>query len=275
MKKIGIALGGGGAKGLAHLLILETLEELGVKPACIAGTSIGAIVGSMYASGRSAKDLRSEVEALILEEAGLIGKILGGGSFKWLKLLGIDWDKGGLVNTDDFLEELGDSLGVQTFEELAIPLKVVAASFWGMEEVVLDRGEILPAVRASMALPGIFRPVLREGRVLVDGGAVNPVPFDVLDADCDITIAVDVLGERKPADESGLPNLGEAIFQTYSVMETSIAREKRKRKPVTIYLRPEIEGVRVLEFHKTEQILEQSKSAAEQLKRELTPLLEG
>ena len=145
---------------------------------------------------------------------------------------------------------------------------VVAADFWARKEVVFDSGPIIPAVAASFALPGIFRPVVLDGRVLVDGGSVNPVPYDLLFDECDIVVAIDVMGTRTP-DEDLLPSYSETLFNTFQIAEETILNEKMKARPPSIYIEPEIEDVRVLEFHKADQIYEQTRPARDRLRREL------
>ncbi|HLF58058.1 MAG TPA: patatin-like phospholipase family protein [Alphaproteobacteria bacterium] len=274
MKKIGLALGGGGAKGLAHVLMLEAFDELGVRPAAIAGSSIGAAIAALYASGLSAQEIRAGIDALVPPLRGhltrrFFRKDLSG-------LIGrMDPKVGprGLLRGEKFMAYLYRSLSHMTFEDLEIPLTVVAADFWKREQVVFDSGELLTPLKASMALPWIFRPVLHEGRVLIDGGTVNPVPYDLLPADCDVTVAIDVLGTR--AHRAGSrPNLLDGIFNTFQIMEKSIVEEKLKRKPCDIYIRPEIVDVRVLEFFRRDLIYRQAAPAKEELKRKLAKALD-
>lgn len=272
-KTVGIALGGGGAKGLAHLPILEALDELGVVPAQIAGTSIGAIVGALYASGMPAREARARIQELILADAGSFASVVGAGALKWLGLLGIEWERGGVLDTDGFLEALSEMIGVTRFEDLPRRLSVVATAFWRREAIVIESGELLPAVRASMALPGLFQPVRRDGMVLVDGGVANPLPFDVLDASCDVTIAVSVIGERRAAPSGALPNVVEALVQTYAIMEASLVAEKRRRREPTIFVAPEIVDVRLLEFHRAAEVMAQGDRAKEAFKRRLDAVL--
>ena len=134
--------------------------------------------------------------------------------------------------------------------------------------MVLDRGPLLPAIQASMSLPGMFAPVVMGERVLVDGGAVNPVPFDLLPADCTLTIAVDVIGARTHAEGEG-PSLSAAIFNTFQIMEKSIIRGKLRAAQPDIYLNMEVTGVRVLEFHKAGEVLAQAERVKERFKREV------
>lgn len=272
--RIGLALGGGGARGLAHIPILEAFDNLGVRPCLMAGTSIGAIFGAAYAAGRPAREIRRAVEKVTVADPAGKSFFHLPRQFGWLDLLSLDLGKGSVVGVDKFIERYMEAIGVATFEELSTPLKLVAANYWTHEEVVFEHGDLRKAVRASMALPGIFQPVVDGEQVFVDGGCVNPVPFDLLSGRCDITIAVDVTGQRsKEAGE--VPNLVDAVFNTIEIMERAITREKRRRLPPTIYLTPTIRDVGVLEFHKAAQILADADQAREELESDLQTVLEA
>ena len=272
MKRIGVALGGGGAKGLAHIPMLEVLDDLGVRPSRITGTSIGAIIGALYASGRSAKEMREAIRELTRSPQGLKDLIAAKRLPGWLDFVGVELGRNSLLNIDRFLSTLEGVIDAATFEELPIPLAVVAADFWARREIVFDRGPIIPAVAASFALPGIFKPVVLQDRVLVDGGCVNPMPYDLLQDDCEIVIAIDVSGHRS-AGKDLLPSYTETLFNTFQIAEHTILSEKIKVRPPTILIRPGIENVRVLEFHKVDQIYEQAAPMQAQLRTELETLL--
>lgn len=273
MKKIGLALGGGGAKGLAHILMLEAFDELGVRPAAIAGASIGAVIAALYASGLAAHDIHDMVDAVVPQirrrtTPKLFRRDLG----NMFRLFDPGFGARSLLRGEKFLTFLYDAMRVSTFEELKIPLTIVAADFWKREEVVFDSGELLLPLRASMALPWILKPVAYNGRVLVDGGAVNPVPYDLLPDDCDVTVAIDVLGTR--ARRAGkLPSFFDGIFNTFQIMEKTIVEEKLKHRPCDIYIRPEIVDIRVLEFFRRDEIYRQATPAKNKLKRALADLL--
>ncbi len=277
MIKIGLALGGGGAKGFAHLPILEVFDELGIKPYCMTGTSIGAIMGALYASGHSAKNIAEMFHKLIVPpHAKLKDIIRQKDSLKILELLDphFSFKPQGLLKGEKLLSFLYDQMQVSTFEELKIPLKVVATDFWRKEQVVLQSGELLPAVRASMALPYIFTPVLDGERVLVDGGLVNNVPHDLLDEKCDVRIAVDIMGQDS-TPPSKIPSPRDAIFHTYQVMMDAMAMEKQVNHPVDIYIRPPLVDVEILDFHKPWEIYEQGLEAKDDFKRRMEQLIEG
>lgn len=268
MKKIGLALGGGGAKGLAHILMLEAFDELGLRPCAIAGTSIGAGIAALYALGLSAHEIRHGIDSLA--PPPLRGHITRRFFRKDVQTVAgrIDsrLDKRGFLRGEKFLGFLYKSLRGATFEDLKIPLVVVAADFWRREQVVFDSGELLTPLKASMALPWILTPVVHEDRVLIDGGTVNPVPYDLLPTDCDLTVAIDVLGTRA-ARAHGKPRFFDGIFNAFQIMEKTIVEEKLKRRPCDIYIRPEIVDVRVLEFFRRAEIYRQAEPAKEKLKR--------
>lgn len=272
-KTVGVALGGGGAKGLAHIAVLEVLDELGVEVAAVSGTSIGAIMGTLYASGMSGKEVREAIEAILATPETLEEAFTAKRTFGWLELLSVDLGRSYLLQADGFLSEYESLLPVKHFEELKIPMHVVAADFWEREEVVFNSGPIRPAVAASFCLPGVFKPVIIGDRVLVDGGSVNPIPFDLIRDDCDILVAVDVLGKREPDHDDKVPNYTDALFNVFQIAEATIAKQKRKHHPPDIYIEPDIIDVKVLEFQKAAQIFEQSQAECDRLKRELEALL--
>ncbi|MFH0909882.1 MAG: patatin-like phospholipase family protein [bacterium] len=266
--KLGLALGGGGARGLAHIPMLQVLDDLGIRPHRIAGTSIGAIIGALYASGLSAKQIRAGVLDMVLADGASLRKALRKrDAFKWLKLIDLDLKRGGLIKGDRFIQFLFDTMRVGTFEELRIPLRVVATDFYTSQQVVLDSGNLLEAVKASMALPGIFTPVIRNNRVLIDGGGVNPVPHDLLN-DCDFVVAIDVSGELRD-DAPKTPHFFRAMLTTFDIMQSSIIAEKMARNRPDIYLRPKLVNIDILEFYKADAIFKQARPACRELKRAL------
>lgn len=269
MQKIGLALGGGGAKGLAHIAIIEVLDEFGIRPHCIAGSSIGAIAGVLYASGHTGRAIREQVERFSFHDGESLGKLLNrrGDLLRWLDIINLNWGGSALLKADRFLEELMHYTRGTGFDDLQIPLKVVAADFWKRQQVVLDRGELKPAIQASMALPGVFTPVVIGEQVLVDGGAVNPVPFDILD-DCDLVIAVNVMGNRTESTTL-VPSMIEAVFNTFQIMQASILRHKLRHHPPDILIEPDIVDIQMLEFYKAEQVFQQAQGACDRLREEL------
>jgi NTE family protein len=270
---IGIALGAGGANGLAHILMLEALDEMHIRPHRIAGSSIGAIIGALYASGTSGRKIRELVEQFIISpEEKLTEELLNSETLRWIEFLEIDLGDGGLLSSEGFITYLYDTLQCDTFEELRIPLKVTAADLWKRTPVVLESGPLLPAIRASMALPGIFQPVMLDDRVLVDGGTVNPVPYDLLTAECDIVIGIDASGFRTPPPTQR-PGYFETIFASAKVMQQAIMAEKLRRRKPAVYITPRVTDIRALEFYRAREVFEQAGPARDELQLRLSAIL--
>jgi len=274
MKTVGLALGGGGARGFVHIPILETLDEFGVKPSVISGTSIGAIVGALYAAGKSGKQIREMIDQFhISKEKGFRDALQK--TPKILRNMGIirpEKGRGGLINVDRFLESLLNQIGVETFEELPIPFYAVSTDFWSGEEVAIHTGKLLPAIKASMAIPGVFAPVELNGRVLVDGGLVNNVPYDLLQDQCDITIAIDIAPLHTPSKHK-VPHVMDAGIGMFDLLLEQIMGHKRGRTQADIYIHAKIKDIRVLEFDKVDSAYKQSNHATKELREKLEQLL--
>ncbi len=274
MKTVGVALGAGGARGLGHLIVLEAFEELGVTPSVVAGTSIGAVIGAGVAAGLTGLQMREAVEELRARKPGRIWNIYENPDYKLaLAVMDPTRETGGLLKGEKFRRFIQDKIGVTRFEELKIPLKLIATDYWKKAEVVLDRGDLLESIRASYSMPGLFLPVNIDGRMLVDGGLENPLPYDVIRPHCDISVAIDV-SAHLTASASEAPRAYEVLFFAYQIMQNSIVREKLKHTRPDILIRTNIENVRSLEFNKLRSIYEQALPAKEELKRRLSEMLE-
>ena len=243
MKKLGIALGGGGAKGLCHLAFLKALEEIDIQPAIISGTSIGAIIGGCYAAGLTADEIIKIVDDLNFNEIRRMLDISLRSPSAFLKGKGVE----------SFLQKI---LPVCSFEELKIPLKIVASSFWDRKEILFDSGDLVLAIRASMSLPGIFEPVRLDHKILVDGGLVNPLPVDVIRKQCDILAAVDVSGEKTFEGNKIKPGFFETLVTSVQIAEATIVEEKIKTHQPDILIKPKLTNVRVLDFDRSDEIIE-------------------
>ena len=270
-KRIGLALGGGGARGLAHVHVLETLDELGVRPSVIAGTSIGAIMGALYASGLSGAEIRTLVDRLLLRDIEKFSDLFSRKDlFRGLELIDPSFHRGSFVSGEKFVRFLSKSMECSLFEELQIPLAVSATDFSTGREAVFRSGDLLSAVRASMTIPGVFRPVEREGMVLVDGGLVNPLPYNLLREECDLIIAVDVTGSLDRSQQR--PDFVDATLGSFDIVQASLISEQLRQDPPEIYLRPDLHGIRLLEFFKAGEVFEQSKGIVDELRDRLKAL---
>ncbi len=273
MKKIGIAFGAGGARGIAHLLMIEALEELGIKPSVISGTSIGAVVGAFYAAGFNSKQMRETLNQLLNPKSdSVFDFLLRSDIIKLISMFDPQFIKSGFIKGDKFQKFLESNLKISKFEDLEIPLKVSATDYWQKEEIVFEKGDLLAAVRASYSIPGLFTPIKIKNRILIDGGAVNPLPYDLIMKQCDTTIAIDVTPSYS-TNVQEMPPTFDSVFTTYQIMQNSIIQEKMKYIKPDIYIKPKIFDVRVFDFAKAESILTQSASAKKELKKQLEKFL--
>lgn len=172
---LGVALSGGGSKGFAHLGVFEALDELGIKPDVIAGTSAGALAGVLYADGHSPRD---------------IVDIFQDKEFRDFAAFSIP--QGGLFKSGKFHSFLKNHLRARNFEDLHIPLKVVATDIEHGVSTVFDSGPLIPVILASCAYPVVFTPVEIDGRHYVDGGVFKNFPVSVIRSDCEKVIGVNV-----------------------------------------------------------------------------------
>ena len=269
---IGLALGSGGAAGLSHIRMIKVFEELDIKPDAIAGTSIGAIIGALYAAGMDSAGMRELFkefgESALNPFANDNGVDIGP-----TDLLNIDFEAGSVLDPSDFFELVGEHIEARSFEDLDIPLKVVATNYWDGETVVLSEGDLFEALEASMAVPGLVAPVGIGERLLIDGGTSNPLPWDQV-SEHDIVVAIDVTGSRK-RERDGDPDLADLLFKTFEIMQQSLIAQMRRASPPDIYIKPELAGIRLLHFDRVDEILEQAEAGAEELKEKLQEALEG
>ena len=271
--RVALALGGGSARGLAHIVMLEVFDELGIKPVIIAGTSMGSICGACYAAGLSAAEMREGFETQFASRAtffkNFAGKLSGGLATLW------SLRSPGIVDNVTLFEMLMPDVLRCDFSALKIPFLAIAADFYGIEQVILDHGPVIPALAASCALPGMARPVVLQGRVLIDGGYVNPVPYDVIMHRADITVAVDVTGDTQRRPGTRVPGTFEAMTGATQLLFHSITREKLKSIAPDIFVRPQVGGYAAMDYFKIGEILSAAQSAKEDLKRQLSQRLEA
>lgn len=274
MKSFALALGAGGARGIAHVAVFEALDEMAVRPAAIAGSSIGAVAGALYAAGMTGKAIHRHVidlahdrgeawRRVMLARAGTFGDLFGSDPIAAMRL-----------DAEKVVEQFLPDAVPQEFAALTIPLTVVASDLHARREVPFTTGALRQAIAASIALPTLMRPVVVDGRVLIDGGATNPLPFDLLRGRADVIMAVDISG---PADEdrTTVPNVIDSIYATVLVMTSAIINEKLKRDVPDLLVRPNVGVFRALDFFQASAILRAAEPMKAQIKSGLTALLES
>jgi NTE family protein len=280
-RPIGLALGSGSARGWAHIGVIRALDEAGIHPDLICGTSIGALVGAAYAAG-DIDHLEDWVRRLgVRDVLSLMDVSLGSGLLKGERLV----------------EFFRDAFHDRPIEQLSRPFAAVATELDSGNEVWLRAGSTVEAVRASIALPGLFAPVLKDGRVLVDGGLVNPVPVSLARAmGARTVIAVDLsadmlarrLRHHAPVDDihgephdwigrlsagfgtmfsnrgndvHGLPSLLTVIEASINIMQVRIGRSRLAGDPPDVTVAPRLGALQLLEFHRAAEAIDEGRRA--------------
>ena len=258
-RRVALVLGSGGARGLAHSGVIEQLNALGFDIRYIAGSSMGALVGGIYAAGK----LESYSEwARKLQRRDILG------------LLDLAFGLQGLFKGDRIIAELKDLTGDRNIEDLDIGFTAVATDIYEQREVWLNRGPLFDAIRASIAMPTVFTPHRYMGRVMVDGGLLNPVPIaPALNQDVDLIIAVTLNGKHETAlepvppasDRSGkeLPGIFDLVSMTVDTMQTSISRLKLAAYSPDVVIEIPRNVCTFYEFHKARMLIELGRERAE------------
>ena len=268
---VAVAFGGGGARGLAHIHVVEALDELGIQPVAIAGSSIGAIIGAAMAAGMRGREIRSYVLATLGNRTEVLSRLwrLRPASMRAMVNEGFG---AGQLDIERVLKAFLPEGIPHSFRRLAIPMKVVATDYYANAEAVIEHGGLYGALAASAAMPAVFRPVRHEGRVMIDGGIANPVPFDHLLGLADIVIAVDVVG-TPAGDPAQFPARLDCLFGATQLMMQSIIRLKMREGAPDIMLRPDVSRFRVLDFLKAADILQASAGVRDDLRRKLEAIV--
>lgn len=252
-KKIGLSLGAGGAKGLAHIGVLQVLKREEIPIDYLAGTSIGALIGASFAAGNNIEymaKLACRLNQSLIVDVTLprLGLIKGQKVMELIQLLTHD----------------------KSFEQLDIPFAVIATDVEKGERVVLREGNVAKAVRASVSVPGIFRPVRHEGRILVDGAVTERLPVSILkDMGADYIIGVDL--KSWPQERAAVRNIYEVIMQSIDILENQAF--KHCLEMVDVLIAPNMSRIGTSDFKKGEECISLGRAAAElkleQIKREL------
>lgn len=269
---IALALGGGGARGIAHIHVLKALDDLGIRPSRIAGSSIGSIVGAGYASGMSGVEIEEFFLSTFSNKSVVFSKLwkLRPASFR--KIISNEGTAFGQFNIEKVLKVFLPSTIPFQFDDLSIPLQITATDYYGNKLQVLVSGDLRKAIAASAAIPVIFKPVIIDDTVLIDGGIANPLPFDLLGMQNEKVIAIDVVG--LPEGKAGtLPSRIDSGFGASQLMMQSITNLKLATAPPDIFLRPNVDAFKVLDFLKVKEIIAATSQTYEDTKKAIEKLL--
>lgn len=240
--RIGLALGGGAARGFAHVGVIAVLEEAGLKPQLVVGTSAGSLVAALYASGKTSAQLQQT--ALNMEEVAITDwmlPIFGRGMFRG----------------DALARYVNDLVANRTLENMAIPLGIVATDLNSGQAVLFQRGDTGTAVRASSAVPAVFLPVKINGREYVDGGLVSPVPVRFArQMGADIVVAVDI---SSPPENNPAGDTLQILLQTFAIMGKSINQYELRDADVVV--RPSLTGLKSADFSARQRAIDAGRAA--------------
>ncbi len=224
MKKLGLALGAGGSRGVAHIGFLRALEEAGIKPDYICGCSMGSVVGAAYASGMSPRDMWAVV-----------------GKLRILDIISPSKQRGGLFGTKKMRVLLAKHLGDVTFDDLKIPFHCVAVDMCSQQVVEFSQGSVLDAVVASSSIPAVFHPLDKDGMRLVDGGILERVPAQQVKAmGADVVVAVDVLGQKDCSEDC--PRTLGVMLEIFDLMDNYRTKRRREENAdiIDFWLEPDL-----------------------------------
>jgi NTE family protein len=272
--RIGLALGGGGARGLAHIAMLEVFDDMGIRPSVIAGCSMGALVGACYAAGMSGAELRAHAEQLLSNRVEFARYVFGARKVNPLHFLSLRGAASLHISGERLADIAMPNHLPRYIEETRIPLKIIACDYERMEEAVLASGLLTRAVGASIAIPGLIAAPEINGRVHVDGGVVNPVPFDQVRDGMDFVVAIDVTGRPAGARNGRASNLDMAVGSLL-IMFNRLAELKRALSPPDVYLVPKVDQFGSVDFFRVRDILASAQPAKEELRRRLERLVQS
>lgn len=271
--RIGVALGGGSARGLTHIPYIEAMDELGLKPAVISGTSIGALIGAGWASGMTGLEIREHAFNVLGTMRTIAGKLW---SIQVRGLGGIL--KNGIsmqLDATTIVDAFTPPGFPEEFKDLKIPLYVVATDFQSWHQVVFNQGLLRPAIAGSIAIPSLFKPVTYANHILVDGGVVNPLPLDQADIGTDFLIGIDVNGDPSEGIAKTDHKALDLWFGSAQIMMHSLTAHMMAAYPPDMYIRPHVANVGAMEFWRVREIVENAEKEKDRFKRILHQKIEN
>lgn len=273
METIGVALGGGGARGLAHIHVIEIFDELGLKPSMISGTSIGALIGAAWASGMDGYEIREHFLSVFSNPTNVFLRLwtLRPNSFTDFWQRGLRMTQ---FNLPGILDKFLPENLPETFAELKIPFWVSAVDLRTSLEVTMNSGDLRSAIAGSAAIPTLFSPVERDEMLLLDGCLSNPLPFDYLKNYVDFSIAVDVSGSNILPDTSKRFSIRDSLVAATFISQRSLIEARLNHIRPSLLLTAPVDGIYVLDFLRARNILKETEIFRDQVKRLLEITLE-
>ena len=269
--RIGVALGSGAARGLAHIPYIEAMDELGLKPSVIAGSSIGALIGSGWANGMSGAELREHAYGVLGSLQQIASTLWNRNRFSFKQMVedGLSMQVNSMGITKAFLPDgFPDD-----FAELKIPFHAVATDFYAWKETVFSSGPLRPAIAASLAIPSLFRPVNVEGRYYIDGGVTDPLPLGLIAGRCDVLIGVDVHRTPELLDASREPSITDSAVVATEIMSQKLVDATVLQYPPDVYVRAEVGPFGGSEFWRVREIVDNATGDKDRFKRAVSDAL--
>ena len=266
--RIGVALGGGAARGLSHIPFIEAMDELGLKPSLIAGTSIGAFIGAGWAAGMPGYEIREHALDVLGSVRALSSRLWRTQVYDLREMF-----QDGISMQFDAFRVLGSFAPYpfpRRFRELNIPLRIIATDFHNWEQAVFNSGRLDKALAASIAIPSLFKPVINDGRLLVDGGVVNPLPLNHASDNMDIVIGIDVNGDPINTDASACPSTVDIGMGMAQIMMHRMTAQMIGAYPPDVYIKPDVRLFGAYEFWRVREILEAGDALKDRFKYQLS-----
>jgi len=254
--KIGIALGGGAARGYAHIGVLNAIDELNIPISYVSGTSIGSFIGALYASG-NLKNFENEVRSK--------------NSFMKDVLFKLDpvFPKLSIMNGNEVIKIFKELTDIRTFEELEIPLTTVATDIINNKKIESNKGDIINAIKASIAIPGVLTPTYVDENLCVDGGLIDPVPLQsIVDMGSDITLAVNLYGLQSSKKNDHKYNIVDIVDRSAKIILNNVAHLSFKNNEPDILIEPPIDQFKGWDFHKSNDLIEIGYNTAKKILKE-------
>jgi NTE family protein len=271
--KIGVALGGGSARGLVHVPFIEAMDELGLKPHVIAGTSIGALVGAGWANGMTGKDLRDHSIEVLGTLRIIAGRLWGA----QIRNLGSMFSSGFSMQLDAarVVEAFLPTPFPDDFRDLQTPFYVVATDYQSWHQAVFSEGPLRMAIAGSIAIPTLFRPVSFANHLLVDGCVVNPLPLDQAAPGVDILVGIDANGDPSGQLNKTNHKMLDTWFGSAQIMMHALIAHMMAAYPPDVYIRPHVTNFGAMEFWRVREIFEHVEQDKDLLKRQLARKIEA